>query len=58
MYARLFDEVWMLGDVPEEHGIPKKDTGVDLVARNRETGKLIAIQCVLLEGYDNPEISY
>lgn len=45
MYARLFDEVWMLGDVPEEHGIPKKDTGVDLVARNRETGKLIAIQC-------------
>lgn len=45
MYARLFDEVWMLGDVPEEYGIPKKDTGVDLVARNRETGELIAIQC-------------
>lgn len=45
MYARLFDEVWMLADVPEEYGIPKKDTGVDLVARNRETGELIAIQC-------------
>jgi predicted helicase len=45
MYARLFDKVWMLGDVPEEYGIPKKDTGVDLVARNRETGELIAIQC-------------
>lgn len=45
MYARLFDEVWMLGDVPEEYGIPKKDTGIDLVGRNRETGKLIAIQC-------------
>lgn len=45
MYARLFDEVWMLTEVPEEYGIPKKDTGVDLVARNRETGELIAIQC-------------
>lgn len=45
MYARLFDEVWMLADVPEEYGIPKKDTGVDLVARNRETQELIAIQC-------------
>lgn len=45
MYARLFDEVWMLSDVPEEYGIPKKDTGVDLVAHNRETGELVAIQC-------------
>ncbi|OUA63647.1 helicase [Bacillus thuringiensis serovar thailandensis] len=45
MYARLFDEVWMLGEVPEQYGIPKKDTGVDLVARKRETGELIAIQC-------------
>lgn len=45
MYNRLFDKVWMLHDVPEEYGIPKKDTGVDLVARNRDTGKLVAIQC-------------
>ena len=45
MYARLFDEVWMLGSVPDEYKIPKKDTGVDLVARNRETGDLVAIQC-------------
>lgn len=45
MYARLFDEVWMLADVPEEYGVPKRDTGVDLVARNRETGELFAIQC-------------
>lgn len=45
MYARLFDEVWMLADVPEVYGVPKKDTGVDLVARNRENGELIAIQC-------------
>lgn len=45
MYARLFDQVWMLSEVPAEYGIPKKDTGVDLVARNRETGNLVAIQC-------------
>lgn len=35
----------MLADVPIEYGIPRKDTGVDLVARNRETGELIVIQC-------------
>lgn len=45
LYERLFDEVWTLSDVPEEYGIPKKDTGVDLVARERETGDLVAIQC-------------
>lgn len=45
MYARLFDAIWMLHDVPEEYAIPKKDTGVDLVARNRDTGELVAIQC-------------
>lgn len=44
MYKRLFDNVWMLHDVPEEYGIPKNDTGVDLVARERETGNLVAIQ--------------
>ena len=45
MYARLFDDVWLLNEVPGEYKIPKKDTGVDLVARNRETGELIAVQC-------------
>ena len=45
MYSRLFEEVWMLKDVPEEYEIPKKDTGVDLVALNRDTGDLVAIQC-------------
>ncbi|WP_277584986.1 DEAD/DEAH box helicase [Psychrobacillus antarcticus] len=45
MYARLFDEIWMLNEVPKEYGIPKKDTGVDLVAREKDTGDLIAIQC-------------
>ncbi|WP_369361782.1 DEAD/DEAH box helicase [Priestia megaterium] len=45
MYARLFDEIWKLSDVPAEYDIPKKDTGVDLVARKRETGELVAVQC-------------
>lgn len=45
MYARLFDKVWKLSEVPAEYKIPKKDTGVDLVARKQETGELVAIQC-------------
>src|SRR4051812_6654264 len=45
MYARLFDKVWKLSEVPSEYNIPKKDTGVDLVARKRETGELVAVQC-------------
>lgn len=45
MYARRFENVWMLNEVPEEYRIPKQDTGVDLVALDRETGKLVAIQC-------------
>ena len=44
MYQRLFDNVWMLHEVPEEYQVPKKDLGVDLVARERDTGKLVAIQ--------------
>jgi len=45
MYKRLYDEVWTLSEVPAEYGIPKTDTGVDLVARERETRDLVAIQC-------------
>lgn len=44
MYKRLFDAVWMLHEVPEKYGIPQNDTGVDLVAKERETGNLVAIQ--------------
>lgn len=44
-YVRLFDEVWKLSDVPEEYNIPTKDTGVDLVAREKNTGDIVAIQC-------------
>lgn len=44
MYQRLFEDVWMLHEVPEKYGIPKNDTGVDLIAKERETGNLVAIQ--------------
>ncbi|MCP3028769.1 type ISP restriction/modification enzyme [Halobacillus sp. A5] len=45
MYQRLFEEVWMLSEVPFEFNIPKTDTGVDLVAKKAMTGELVAIQC-------------
>ena len=37
-YKNLFSDVWLLNEVPEEYVIPKKDTGVDLVARNEQQG--------------------
>ncbi|EIA8291937.1 DEAD/DEAH box helicase, partial [Enterococcus faecalis] len=49
-YKNLFSDVWLLNEVPEEYVIPKKDTGVDLVARNEATGELTAIQAKF---YDN-----
>lgn len=42
-YRNLFTDVWLLNDVPESYGIPKKDTGVDIVARQKD-GNLVAIQ--------------
>ncbi|MBM7094788.1 DEAD/DEAH box helicase [Bacillus sp. H-16] len=45
MYSRLFDAIWTLNEVPEEYNIPKYDTGVDLVARKRSNGDLVAVQC-------------
>lgn len=45
MYKQRFSEVWALNDVPSEYDIPKKDVGVDLVAKERITGDLVAIQC-------------
>ena len=38
-----FDEVWPWMDWPGRHGQP--DTGIDLVARDRGSGDLVAIQC-------------
>lgn len=42
-YAERFDEVWMWSDWPERGARP--DRGIDLVARERETGELCAVQC-------------
>ena len=39
----LYQNVWLLSEVPESYGIPKKDTGVDLVAEQKN-GDLVAIQ--------------
>ena len=49
-YKQKYDEVWMLSEVPEEYGISHKDTGVDLVARDRKTGELTAIQAKFYQG--------
>lgn len=49
-YHNKFSDVWMLKDVPNQYGIPKKDTGVDLVARDRITGELTAIQAKFYRG--------
>ncbi len=43
-YRNKYSDVWMLSDLPEEYDIPHQDTGVDIVARDRNTGKLTAIQ--------------
>lgn len=49
-YHNKFSDVWMLKDVPARYGIPKKDTGVDLVARDRITGELTAVQAKFYKG--------
>ncbi len=43
MWADQFDEVWMWSEWEGNGG--KHDTGIDLVARERLTGDLTAIQC-------------
>lgn len=43
VYRQLFDSVWLLKVVPEKYGISKKDTGVDLVAKKRNSEELTAI---------------
>lgn len=42
-YKALYQNVWLLSEVPESYDIPKKDTGVDLVAEQKN-GDLVAIQ--------------
>lgn len=48
-YKHLYTDVWMLSDVPEEYGISSKDTGVDLVARDKQ-GQLTAVQAKFYKG--------
>jgi len=43
VYANQYSDVWMWGEYPDRHHKP--DTGIDLVAKDRETGELTAIQC-------------
>ncbi|WP_242688941.1 restriction endonuclease [Staphylococcus simiae] len=50
VYKNLYSDVWLLHEVPAEYGISKKDTGVDLVARNKNTGELTAIQAKFYSG--------
>lgn len=42
-YRDLFDSVWMWNDWPDRGG--RTDSGIDLVAREKETGAYCAIQC-------------
>ena len=44
-YADLYSDVWLLADVPDEYGVSKQDTGIDLVAKTRDNDQLHAIQC-------------
>lgn len=49
-YKNRYSNVWMLSDVPAEYGISKRDTGVDIVAKDRVTGKLTAVQAKFYKG--------
>ncbi|MCL2793959.1 MAG: DEAD/DEAH box helicase family protein [Microbacteriaceae bacterium] len=42
-YEQLYSDVWMWTDYPGRNG--RRDTGIDLVAKARDTGELTAIQC-------------
>ena len=41
--SQRFDQVWLWGEWPGNRG--RHDTGIDLVARERDGGDLVAIQC-------------
>jgi len=43
LYVARLSDVWLWQDWPGRKG--KTDTGIDLVARERDTGYLVAIQC-------------
>ncbi|MDC8747306.1 DEAD/DEAH box helicase family protein [Xanthomonas campestris] len=43
LYLSRFSNVWLWNEWPDRKG--KADTGIDLVAQERDTGALVAIQC-------------
>lgn len=47
LLAQQYDSVWRWIDWPDRKGKP--DTGIDLVARERDTGEYTAIQCKFYE---------
>ena len=47
LFAQKYSEVWMWKDWPGRAG--KVDTGIDLVAQDRDTGDSTAIQCKFYE---------
>lgn len=48
-YKQKFSDIWMLSEVPEKYGIPKRDLGVDIVARDY-AGNLTAVQAKYYKG--------
>ncbi|MCP9759388.1 DEAD/DEAH box helicase [Aquitalea sp. S1-19] len=44
-YRDLYSEVWTYADWAALQGLPKKDTGIDLVAKTAGTDEIHAIQC-------------
>ena len=48
-YKQKFEDVWMLNEVPAEYNVSKKDTGVDIVAKDYD-GNLTAIQAKFYQG--------
>ncbi len=49
VYKHKFESVWLLNKVPDKFHIPKKDLGVDIVAKDYE-GKLTAVQAKFYKG--------
>ena len=49
-FKNKYSDVWMLNEVPAEYNISKQDTGVDIVAKDRITGKLTAVQAKYYKG--------
>lgn len=48
-YKQKFKDVWMLNEVPAKYDISKKDTGVDIVAKDYD-GDLTAVQAKFYKG--------